>query len=118
VPLGALIVTGLGLSLRRGLPAAGGRGGAHHNVEWLGALLLGLGLGLAVVALYPDDPGSRAVNANAIPLGAAALLLLVAFAWRQSRRLNPLVRRALGVRPGFGGSLLTNPLSGGQPLAA
>lgn len=118
LPLGALIMTGLWLSLRRGLPASAHRSDAHRNVEWLGALLLGLGLGLAVVALYPDDPGNRAVNANAIPFGAGALLLLAAFAWRQSRRVNPLLRRELLRRRAFAGSMLTNLLTGGALMVA
>src|SRR5262249_60296864 len=111
-------MVGLWLSLRRGLPASAPRGDAHRSVDWLGALLLGLGLGLAVVALYPDDPGNRAVNAKAIPFGVAALLLLVAFAWRQSRRLNPLVRRGAGGRPAFPAPFPTNLPHGRGPLVA
>ena len=118
LPLGALILIGLWLSLRRGSPAPAALGAGHRDVEWLSALLLGLGLGLAVVALYPDDPGNRAINGNAIPLGAAALVLLAAFAWRESRRLNPLVRRELLRRRPFGGSMLTNLLTGGALMVA
>lgn len=118
LPLGALILIGLWLSLHRGLPVSAAPGGGHRDVEWLGALLLGLGLGLTVVALYPDDPGNRAINANAIPFGAAALVMLAAFAWRQSRRLNPLVRRELLHRRAFGGSMLTNLLTGGALMVA
>src|SRR5262252_5979444 len=130
LPLGALILTGLWLSLGRSpspSPGSGSgsgsgsesvSGAARRDVEWLGALLLGLGLGLAVVALYPDDPGNRAVNANAIPFGAAALVLLAAFGWRESRRINPLVRRELLRRRPFGGSMLTNLLTGGALMVA
>lgn len=118
LPLGALILIGLWLSLRSGVPAPAPSGAGHRDVEWLGALLLGLGLGLAVVALYPDDPGNRAINANAIPFGAAALVLLAAFAWRESHRLNPLVRRELLRRRPFGGSMLTNLLTGGALMVA
>lgn len=117
LPLGALILTGLWLSLRRQGPAVPARA-EGRRVEWIGALLLGLGLGLAVVALYPDDPGNRAINANAIPFGAAALVVLAAFAWRQARRLNPLVRRALLHRRAVGGSLVTNLLTGGALMVA
>src|SRR5262249_9277253 len=113
LPLGALILIGLWLSLRRGLPAPAAAGAGHGAVEWLGGLLVGVGRGLAVVALYPDDPGNRAITANAIRFGAAALVLLAAFAGRESHRLNPLVRRELLRRRPFGGSMLTNLLTGG-----
>jgi MFS transporter, DHA2 family, triacylglyceride efflux pump len=128
LPLGALILIGLSLSLRRSpsrSPGSGsasgfgsGSGSGRRDVEWLGALLLGLGLGLAVVALYPDDPGNRAINVNAVPFGAAALVVLAAFGWRESRRLTPLVRRQLLRSRAFGGSLVTNLLTGGALMVA
>jgi MFS family permease len=130
LPLGALILTGLSLSLRRspspspgsgsgsGPGSGSGSGSGRRDVEWLGALLLGLGLGLAVVALYPDDPGNRAINVNAVPFGAAALVVLAAFGWRESRRLTPLVRRQLLRSRAFGGSLVTNLLTGGALMVA
>src|SRR5205807_9801516 len=63
LPLGALILGGLWLAARHGREAGGERPlGGGRDVEWLGALLLGSGLGLAVLALYPDDPGRSAVN--------------------------------------------------------
>lgn len=116
LPVGALLLTGLWWSWRRE-PApsidsfGGGRG--HGGVEWVGALLLGIGLGLAVIALYPDDPERRALNANAVPLGAAAGAFLVAFAWRQSRKLSPLVAPELLRHRAFAGSMLVNLLAGG-----
>ena len=123
LPLGALILTGIWLSLRRGSSVLSARSGpgsgsGGRDVEWLGAVLLGLGLGLAVVALYPDDPGNRAINANAVPFGVAALLVLAAFGWRESRRLNPLVRHQLLRRRAFGGSMVTNLLTGGALMVA
>src|SRR5215467_6779643 len=126
LPLGALILTGLWLSLRRspspspgsGSGSGSGPGSARRDVEWLGALLLGLGLGLAVVALYPDDPGNRAINVNAVPFGAAALVVLAAFGWRESRRLTPLVRRQLLRSRAFSGSLVTNLMTGGALMVA
>ena len=130
LPLGALILTGLWLSLGRSpspSPGSGSgsgsgsesvSGSARRDVEWLGALLLGLGLGLAVVALYPDDPGNRAINVNAVPFGAAALVVLAAFGWRESRRLTPLVRRQLLRSRAFSGSLVTNMMTGGALMVA
>src|SRR5262249_58598766 len=64
-------------------------------------------------ACYPDDRANGAIKANAFRFGAAALVLLAAFAWRESHRLNPLVRRELLRRRPFGGSMLTNLLTGG-----
>src|SRR5499427_5947782 len=126
LPLGALILTGLWLSLGRspspspgsGSGSGSGPGSARRDVEWLGALLLGLGLGLAVVALYPNDPGNRAINVNAVPFGAAALVVLAAFGWRESRRLTPLVRRQLLRSRAFSGSLVTNLMTGGALMVA
>jgi MFS family permease len=118
LPLGGLILAGLWRSLRR--PGAGtdAAGAGRRQVDWTGALLLGLGLGLAVVALYPDDPGSRPVNAHAVPLGLAAALVLAAFVWRQARHLSPLVTRGLLRSRAFGGSMTTNLLTGGALIVA
>jgi MFS family permease len=118
VPLGALILVGLWLATRRrpaGTPApAAGR----RDVDLVGALLLGLGLGMAVAALYPDDPGNRPLNANALPFGLAAAALLLAFGWRQARHLQPLVDRGLLRSRAFGGSLSANLLVGGALMVA
>jgi MFS family permease len=82
-------------------------------VEWAGALLLGGGLGLLLLGLYPDDPSHRAVNAYALPLLAGAVLALGLFAWRQARLLDPLLPRELLLARPFAGSLLANLLLGG-----
>jgi MFS family permease len=116
LPLGALILVGLWLSMRRGLPAAQASG--RRDVEWPGALLLGLGLGLAVLALYPDDPGNRALNANVVPFGIAAVVAIGAFAWRQARRLSPLITPALLRSRAFGGAMVANLLAGGALMVA
>jgi MFS family permease len=123
LPFGAAILAGLWLTMRNDElpaspsgPAPGSRG--WRDVEWAGALLLGVGLGLAVLALYPDDPGSRAVNANAIPFAVAGIVALAAFAWRQTRQLRPLVAPDLLRRRAFGGSLAANLLTGGALMVA
>lgn len=118
LPLAALIFAGLWASLRQSPPRPVDAGVSRRDVEWVGALLLGLGLGLAVVALYPDDPGNRALNANAIPFGAAAVVVLAAFAWREARRLTPLVSRELLRGRAFSGSMTTNLLAGGALMVA
>src|SRR2546423_6496035 len=110
LPLGALILGGLWLATRQGRQSGGERPGlgGRRDIEWPGALLLGAGLGLAVLALYPDDPARSAVNANALPFGIAAAAALAAFAWRQGRRLSPLIGRDLLRRRPFAGSMVAN----------
>ncbi|HEY4025546.1 MAG TPA: MFS transporter [Candidatus Dormibacteraeota bacterium] len=118
LPLGALILLGLWRSLRQpGAPHAA-EPSEGSRVEWIGALLLGLGLGLAVVALYPDDPGNRPVNSHAVPFGLLAVAVLAAFAWRQARQLSPLVARDLLRSRAFGGSMTANLLTGGALMVA
>jgi MFS family permease len=118
LPLAALVLAGLWLTMRRGgAPSADGAD-LSGSVEWAGALLLGLGLALAVVALYPDDPGTRAVNANALPFAVAAVVVLAAFGWRQARQLTPLVSRGLLRSRAFGGSMAANLLTGGALMVA
>lgn len=116
LPLAALLLAGLWAMLRRPPAAVAGR--QTSDVEWPGALLLGLGLGLAVAALYPDDPGQRPVNAYAIPLGVGALAALGAFGWRQARRLSPLIAPELLRRRAFSGSMVANLLAGGALMVA
>jgi len=118
LPLAALIGVGLWLTMRtRPADAASGRP-EWHDVDWAGALLLGLGLGLTVAALYPDDPGNRPLNAHALPFGAAAAALLGVFGWRQARHLRPLVTRGLLRTRAFGGSMTANLLTGGALMVA
>lgn len=117
LPLGAAILVGLWLSTpRQPRPAATLNG--RRDVDWAGALLLGVGLGLAVVALYPDNPGSRPLNTNVVPLGAGAIAFLAAFVWRQARHLTPLVTRGLLRRRAFMGSMVANLLAGGALMVA
>lgn len=119
LPLSALILAGLWLAMRRGGAASGPASRpSGRDVEWAGALLLGLGLALAVLALYPDDPGNRAVNANAVPFALAAAAALAAFGWRQARHLTPLVSSGLLRSRAFGGSMAANLLAGGALMVA
>jgi MFS transporter, DHA2 family, triacylglyceride efflux pump len=93
-------------------------GDAHRTVDWAGATLLGAGLGLLVLALYPDDPANRATGRFFIPAGVAAILLLAAYAWRQKRVLDPLIPRDLLRSAGFIGSSLANVLIGAALMVA
>jgi len=87
-------------------------------IDWRSALLLGAGLGLLVLALYPDDPASRATGRFFIPAGLASLALLAAYAWRQVRQLDPLIPRDLLRSAGFIGSSVANLLVGAALMVA
>ncbi len=106
----------LSLLCGAGLLAAGRRqdvrAPATSAIDWPSALLLGLGLGALVFALYPDDPEHRAVNALFVPFGAVAVVLLCAYAWRQVRQLEPLIPRDLLRSPAFLGATAANVLIG------
>lgn len=91
---------------------------ALGEVDWLGAAALGVGLGLLVVALYPDDPATRSVNRYVIPLGAGAVLALAVFGWRQLRMLSPLIPRSLLRSRVFLGVGLANLLVGAALMVA
>ena len=109
LPLVLLCAAGIVVTVRRtGPPAAAER----STVDWLGALLLGLGCGLLVLALYPDDPVHRATNGLTIPAAAAALVVLAAYVWRQLRRLEPLIPRDLLRSRVFAGTASANILIG------
>jgi len=83
------------------------------EVDWAGAALLGLGLGLLVVALYPDDPSTRATSGLLIPVGLLSLAVLALYGWRQVRRLEPLIPRELLRSRAFLGVTGANLLIGG-----
>lgn len=87
-------------------------------LDWAGAALLGLGLGLLVLALYPDDPNRRAVNAYFVPAFAASVVCLAAYGWRQIRRLEPLIPRDLLRSRLFAGASVSNLLVGAALMVA
>lgn len=108
VPLAVLCGAGM---LAAGRGQSSGAPGSS-TVDWAGALLLGAGLGALVVALYPDDPENRAVNALFVPAGLVAVALLGAYAWRQVRSLEPLIPRRLLRSGAFAGATAANVLIG------
>lgn len=113
LPLAAVVLGGLWLADRRRggrTEPAAPRPGASR-IDWIGAGLLGVCLGLLVLALYPDDPSQRAVNALALPAGAGAVVALALFAWSQ-RRLAPLVTAGLARSRVFWSSMGANLLAG------
>jgi MFS family permease len=87
-------------------------------IDWQSASLLGLGLGLLVLALYPDDPTQRATNGLVIPLGILSLLVLAAYARRQVRSLEPLIPRTLVRSRRFIGVCVANLLIGAALMVA
>ena len=109
VPLAALCAGGLLLTTRR---AARPVRSAESSIDWISAALLGVGLGLLVVALYPDDPDHRATGALLIPAGIASVVALAFYGRRQVRRLEPLVPRELLRSRAFIGAAIANVLIG------
>jgi MFS family permease len=115
VPLA--VICGAGL-LAASRPAKSQPAGVSSSIDWAGAALLGIGLGVLVLALYPDDPEHRAVNAYFVPAFAAALACLAAYGWRQLRRLEPLIPRELLRSRLFAGASLANLLVGAALMVA
>ena len=115
VPLAIVCATGVAVGHRRVRAASAA---STAIVDWPGALLLGAGLGLLVVALYPDDPANRATGAFVVPAGIASVVLLAAYGWRQVRLLDPLIPRDLVRSAGFIGSSVANLLIGAALMVA
>ena len=115
LPLGAVILAVLWYVQRRPNRAGGASSTPQPEpgarIDWVGAGLLGLGLGLLVLALYPDDPSRRPVDALALPAGIAAAIVLGLFGWSQ-RRLAPLVAAGLVRSRVFWTSMGANLLTG------
>ena len=109
VPLAAICAAGLFAAGRGSITAAPA---GRSRIDWTSAVLLGGGLGLLVLALYPDDPDHRAVNALFVPAGLAAVVLLGGYGWRQLRALEPLIPRDLLRSRGFLGVTAANVLIG------
>jgi MFS family permease len=115
IPLAALCAAGLLVASRRGAPAPEP---TKSSVDWASACLLGVGLGLLVVALYPDDPTHRATSAYFIPGGILSAIVLGLYGWRQMRTLEPLIpRQLLRSRP-FLGTTVANLLVGAALMVA
>jgi MFS family permease len=118
LPLAVLCGAGVVFALRRGVVPARPQSAVVTRVDWIGGALLGLGLALAVLALYPDDPTRHAVGPLFVPLGLLALLALAGYAWRQARGSDPLIPPALLRNRTFIGANLTNFLVGAGLIVA
>lgn len=115
VPLAAVCAVGLLFASRR---VAGQATRTRSSVDWISAGLLGLGLGLLVLALYPDDPEHRGTNALFFPAALGGLIVLVVYAWRQLHQLEPLIPRELLRGRGFLGATVANLLIGAALMVA
>lgn len=115
IPLAVICGVGVLFGSRR---TAGGVTSTRSSVDWTGAILLGVGLGLLVIALYPDDPEHRPTNALFVPAAMAGVLVLGVYAWRQLRELEPLIPRELLRSLGFGGATAANLLIGAALIVA
>jgi MFS family permease len=122
VPLAAICAAGLLVASREKQVSTArqdmGTSGPAANFDWRSAGLLGLGLGLLVVAFYPDDPAHRATNGLFIPLGVLSLLILGLYVWRQLRAIEPLIPRQLVRSPRFAGVAAANVLIGAALMVA
>jgi len=109
LPLAALCAGGLLLGSRKEsrLDAS-----SAASLDWVGAALLGAGLGLLVLALYPDDPSTRATSGLLIPVGLLSLAVLALYARRQATRLEPLIPQPLLRSRAFIGATAANLLIG------
>jgi MFS family permease len=115
LPLAAACATGLLFASRDRGKASTAPG---SSIDWRSASLLGVGLGLLVLALYPDDPTNRATNGLVIPLGILSILVLAVYARRQVRSLEPLIPRALLRSRRFIGVCAANLLIGAALMVA
>jgi MFS family permease len=109
LPLAAICAAGLWVGSRNRLASSTPSAAA---IDWKSASLLGLGLGLLVLALYPDDPNQRATSGLLVPAGILSLVALGAYAWRQLRALEPLIPRPLLRSRQFIGATTANLLIG------
>jgi MFS family permease len=115
LPLAALCAIGVVVASRS---AVSSPEPTKSSVDWASACLLGLGLGLLVVALYPDDPTQRATSAFLVPAGLLSVLVLALYGWRQLRALEPLVPRQLLRSRQFIGTTAANLLIGAALMVA
>jgi MFS family permease len=92
--------------------------GERATVDWVGAALLGGGLGLLVLALYPDDPAHRATGPWFVPAGVVAIIVLGMYVRHQLSGRHRLVSMELVRSRVFLGANLTNLLVGAALMVA
>jgi MFS family permease len=115
LPLAAICALGLVMASRNRSTSSSP---SAASIDWKSASLLGLGLGLLVVALYPDDPNHRATSGLFIPVGVTSLFVLGLYGWRQVHQLEPLIPRQLLRSRRFIGASTANLLIGAALMVA
>jgi MFS family permease len=115
LPLAALCAIGVVLASRN---RARRSSTVSSAVDWKSASLLGVGLALLVLALYPDDPAQRATNGLFIPLAILSLIVLAVYARRQVTTLEPLIPPELLRSRQFIGACVANLLIGAALIVA
>lgn len=121
VPLAAICGLGVLVTAKQGArphPSPPHEWAGGQSVDWVSAVLLGAGLGLLVLGLYPDDPEHRATNLYFLPAGLAAIVVLGVYVWRQIRQLQPLIPRDLLRSQTFLGTTVANVLIGAALMVA
>jgi MFS family permease len=118
IPLAAICAAGLLVAGRDRKVPTSPAGVTAATLDWKSAGLLGIGIGLLVAALYPDDPAHRATSGLFIPLGVSSLLVLALYGWRQLRALEPLIPRRLLRSRRFAGVAAANVLIGAALMVA
>lgn len=121
LPLALLCAAGFLFVERRAVRAADARRDRERRVvpvDWAGGVLLGGGLGLLVLALYPDDPARHAVGSQFLPLFMASLAVLTLYMWRQAVGQDPLIPAGLLRSRVFVGANVTNLLVGAGLMVA
>ncbi|HXO66905.1 MAG TPA: MFS transporter [Candidatus Dormibacteraeota bacterium] len=118
LPLALLCAAAFVYALRRGAMPPREKRATGAHVDWPGGALLGSGLALMVLALYPDDPSRHAVGPLFVPLGGLAVASLAGYVWRQARGVDPLIPPALLRNRTFIGANVTNLLLGAGLMVA
>lgn len=111
VPVG-LVVAGIALARMPESARTSGR-----RTDWLGSLLLIGGLTSGVLALTRGNALGW-TSATTLTLVGTSLVLLIAFAWWQTRTAHPLLDLSMVRKPGFAGTAIVSVAYMGTLMAA
>lgn len=115
---GPLALLALGLAWR--LPV-GERAGAGAEIDWQGAVLLFAGLTVAMLSMNHFHDGETTFSEGAhwhLPMHALAAVLLLAFAWVESRVRRPLLLLSMLHDARFASGVLANGIAHMSMLAS
>jgi EmrB/QacA subfamily drug resistance transporter len=85
IPIGALALLMIGLYLRENVTRK------HHDIDYLGAAFLAVGIGLLIFALLSGGVRWAWLSLTSITIFAIALIALVAFVWQERRAAEPIM---------------------------